>query len=107
MNYKELTERLVNQCLRLGADAAEVYLQSSRSLSIRIRNGDIETVQESAPMGIGFRVIVDNRLGFSHCNDFSDRSLTNTIERAIAFARLTSPDDNNILPGDKGYTDIE
>ncbi len=107
MNYKELTEKLVDQCLRLGADAAEVYLQSSRSLSIRIRNADIETVQESSPMGIGFRVIVNNRLGFSHCNDFTDRSLTSTIERAIAFAKLTSPDENNVLPGDKGYTEIE
>ncbi len=107
MNYKELTENLVQRCLRRGADKAEVYLQSSRSLSIRVRNGDIETVQESDPIGIGFRVIIDNRLGFSHCNDFRKNSLHDTIDRAIAFAKLTSPDEHNILPSDKGYTEVE
>lgn len=107
MNYKELTEKLVAQCLRRGADNAEVYLQSSRNLSIQIRNADIETIQESDSIGVGFRVIVDNRLGFSHCNDFEDKSLHDTIERAIAFAKLTSPDEHNVLPSDKGHTDIE
>ena len=107
MNYKELTENLVQRCLRRGADKAEVYLQSSRSLSIRVRNGDIETVQESDPIGIGFRVIIDNRLGFSHCNDFRKNSLHDTIDRAIAFAKLTSPDEHNLLPSDKGYTEVE
>lgn len=107
MNYKELTEKLVERCLRRGADKAEVYLQSSRNLSIRIRNADIETVQESDSIGIGFRVIVGNRLGFSHCNDFRENSLNNTIERAIAFAKLTSPDENNIFPSDKGFTEID
>ncbi len=107
MNYKELTEKLVEECLRRGADKAEVYLQSSRNLSVRIRNADVETIQESDSIGIGFRVIVDNRLGFSHCNDFREESLHNTIDRAIAFAKLTSPDEHNILPSDKGYTEIE
>jgi len=69
MNYKELTVKLVDKCLRLGADAAEVYLQTGRNLSIRVRNADIETIQEAASTGVGFRVIVDGKMGFSHCND--------------------------------------
>ncbi len=107
MNYKELSEKLVQQCLRRGADEAEVFLQNSRNLSVRIRNGDIEILQKADSVGIGFRVIVGERLGFSHCNDFRDKSLNDTIERAIAFAKLTSPDEHNILPSDKGYTEIE
>lgn len=98
---------MVNRCLRLGADAAEVYLQTSRNLSVRVRNADIETVQEAAARGVGFRVFVDGRMGFSHCNDFSDRALDDTIRRAVAFAKLTSPDDNNVLPSDMSHVDIE
>ena len=100
MNYKNLTEKLVNKCLQNGADDAEVYLQSTRNLSIQILNGEIETIEEASSHGVGFRVFVEGRMGFSHCNDFSDRSLQETLKRAIAFARLTTPDEYNILPSD-------
>ncbi|MFO7999159.1 MAG: TldD/PmbA family protein [Bacteroidales bacterium] len=107
MNYIDLTEKLVNRSLRLGADAAEVFLQTSRNLSIRVRNSDIETVQEAASRGVGFRVFVDGKMGFSHCNDFDDKALDDTISRAIAFAKLTSPDENNVLPANRPHNDIE
>jgi PmbA protein len=55
--------------------SAEVYLQTGRNLSIRVRNADIETIQEASSNGVGFRVIVDGKMGFSHSNDLSDRAL--------------------------------
>ena len=69
MNYTELTEKLVQKCLKLGASSAEVYLEAGRDLSISILNGEIETIEEASSSGIGFRVIVDGRMGFSHSND--------------------------------------
>ncbi len=107
MNYSELTAKLVEKCLRYGADEAEVYLQSNRNLSIQVLNKEIETIEEASSHGVGFRVFVDHRMGFSHCNDFSDKALEDTIKRAIAFAKLTSRDDNNVLPDIKGMTEIE
>jgi PmbA protein len=107
MDYRELTVKLVDKCLRLGAGSAEVYLQTGRNLSVRVRNADIETIQEASSSGIGFRVIADGRMGFSHCNDFSPKALDETISRAIAFAKLTTPDDSNVLPSDKGYSDVQ
>ena len=106
MNYKELTEKLVNKCLKLGADQAEVYLQSSRNLSIGILNNEIETIEEASSHGVGFRVFVEGRMGFSHCNDFNDNALEDTIKRAVAFAKLTTPDENNVLPDDQGVTNV-
>jgi len=107
MNYKNLTAKLLDKCLKYGADEAEVYLQTTRNLSIQVLNGEIETVEEASSHGVGFRVFVDNRMGFSHCNDFSNKAVENTIKRAVAFAKLTSPDENNILPEDKGISDVE
>ncbi|MBG0858561.1 MAG: TldD/PmbA family protein [Bacteroidales bacterium] len=106
MKYLDLTEKLVKKCISLGADAAEVYIQTSRNLSINILKSEIETIEEASSQGAGFRVFVEGRMGFSHCNDFSDRSLEDTISRAIAFARLSTPDENNILPDDMGMTEI-
>jgi len=107
MNYKNLTDKLVKKCLQNGADEAEVYLQTTRNLSIQILNGEIETNKEASSHGVGFRVYVDGRMGFSHCNDFGNRSLEETLKKAIAFARLTTPDENNILTANPGVTNIE
>jgi predicted Zn-dependent protease len=106
MNYTDLTEKLVRKCLTLGADAAEVYLETSRNMSVNVLNKEIETIEEASSQGVGFRVFTGGKMGFSHCNDFSDLSLDDTISRAIAFAKLTTPDENNVLPDDKGMTTV-
>lgn len=107
MNYTELTEKLVKRCLSLGADASEVFLESNRNLSVQVLNSEIETIEEASSQGVGFRVFVDGKMGFSHCNDFSDRSLEDTISKAVAFARLSTPDENNVLTDDMGVTAID
>src|SRR5512135_1740843 len=98
MDYNEMTRKLVRKCVSQGADAAEVYLETSRKMSVQVLNAEIETVEEASSQGVGFRVFVGGRMGFSHCNDFSDRSLEDTIARAVAFAKLSTPDENNVLP---------
>lgn len=107
MNYTDLAEKLVKKSISLGASAAEVFLETNRNLSIGVLKSEIETIEEASSQGAGFRVFVDGRMGFSHCNDFSDRSLEDTISRAIVFAKLSSPDENNILTDDKGITVVE
>ncbi len=106
MEYKDLTRQLVNRCLKRGAAAAEVYLESGRDLSIRVRNGEVETVQESTSHGVGFRVFVDGKLGFAHCNSLSDGALDQAIGSAIGFAARMTPDENNILPEDPGSIQV-
>ncbi len=107
MNYKDIAERMVSRGRRFGADEVEVYLQTSRNLSVRVRNEDIETVQEADAGGVGFRVMINGRTGFSHCNDLSDKSLDETMRRAIAFAELTTPDEYNVLPSERGHEEVE
>jgi len=107
MDYKVLSEELVNKCLKKGADQAEVFIESGRNLSIEVRNGDIETVQEAATHGVGFRVFVQGKMAFSSCNDFENKALDNAIESAVRFAANTTPDENNVLPDDKGVTKVE
>jgi PmbA protein len=107
MNYIELAEKLVKKSLSLGADAAEVYLELNRNLSIQVLNSEIETIEEASTQGVGFRVFVGGKMGFSHCNDLSNKSLEDTVSKAVAFAKLSSPDENNVLPDDKTLTKVE
>jgi PmbA protein len=50
---------------------------------------------------------VEGKMGFSHCNDLNNNALEDALKRAIDFARLTTPDENNVLPADKGMTTVE
>jgi PmbA protein len=106
MDYKELAEQLVKACLKRGADAAEVYIETRRNLRLEVRKGEIETVQEAAGYGAGFRVFIQGRMAFASSNDLGEKSLDDAIGRAIGFAKITTADPNNILPNDKGMTSV-
>jgi len=106
MDYKKLTEELVQKCLKKGAASAEVYLELVRNLTINVLKGEIEIIQEASSAGVGFRVIVDGKLGFSHCNDLNDIALEDTLGRAIEFAKLTTADKDNILPDNKTFNPV-
>jgi PmbA protein len=98
MDYKDLAEQLVKKCLDNGANEAEVLIQTGRNLSIEVRNGEIETVEDASSHGVGFRVFVDGKMAFSSCNDFLEGALDDTIGNAIAFAKNMTADENNVLP---------
>jgi PmbA protein len=107
MDSKALAEQLVQTCLKRGADSAEVFLETGRELSIEVRKGEIETVQEAASQGIGFRIFAKGRMAFASCNDLSDTATASAIESAIRFAQQTTADPNNVLPDDKGLASVD
>ncbi|MBM3284466.1 MAG: TldD/PmbA family protein [Candidatus Aminicenantes bacterium] len=107
MDYKGFAEQLVKKCLKKGADAAEVYIENGRNLRIQVRNGEIETVQEAASYGAGFRLFVKGRMAFSSSNDLGEKALEDAVGRAIEFARITTPDSANVLPDSEGITRVE
>jgi len=107
MDYKALSEQLVQTCLKKGADSAEVFVQAGRRLSIEVRKGEIETVEEASSQGIGFRIFTKGKMAFASCNDFSDSATASAIDSAVRFAQQTTADPNNVLPDDKGITAVE
>ncbi len=107
MDYRALAEKLVKKCLKKGADEAEVYIENGRNLRIGVRNGEVETVQEAASYGVGFRVFIKGRMAFSSSNDLGEKALDDALGRAIEFAGATTPDPANVLPDDRGITNVE
>ena len=106
MDNTALAEATIKTCLKKGADAAEVYLETSRNLSFEVRKGEVETVEEVAGVGAGIRVFVKGRMAFSSSNDLGEKALNDAVGRAIAFARITTSDPANVLPDDKGVTEV-
>ena len=86
MDFKTLGENIVARVKKLGADEAEAYLQRAKSFSVTVRNGEVETLQKSVAKGLGLRVFIDKRLGFSYTSDLSPESLEETARKTVELA---------------------
>lgn len=101
----------VERARRAGADEAEACVQSSRSFSVEVNGGKIETLKQSATRGLGLRVIVGGAVGFVSSNDLGSERIEELARRAVALARLSTPDPANALPapheaGEAGGPDL-
>ncbi|MCL4491401.1 MAG: TldD/PmbA family protein [Nitrospirae bacterium] len=88
--------RLVEIALNKGADEAEVYVKTSKSLGVEVREQKVETLESSYTAGYCIRIIRDKRLGFSYSTDPAEMSAV--AERALEASRYTEPDDYAGLP---------
>src|SRR3984885_4835807 len=88
----ELAERLVAAARRAGADQADAVAVRSVSLSVEVRDGEVEESQRSEGDDVGLRVLVGHKQAAVATNDIRPGGLDALAERAIAMARA-APDD--------------
>lgn len=96
--HEDLARKLAQRARRRGADQAEAWLESSRSSDVKVRDGEVEDLTEAGSKGLGLRVIVDHRLGFTYTSDLGADRAEELVDRAIAAARIAAPDKHNGLP---------
>lgn len=89
---ENLLQDVVAAALKAGADAAEAVGAERRSLSIGVRNGDLEDVEREESRDLGLRVFVGRRQATVSGSDISAEARAKLIERAIAMARLAPED---------------
>src|ERR1700678_3186978 len=87
-----LAERLVTAARRAGADQADALAVRSVSLSVDVRDGDVEESQRSEGDDLGLRVIVGHKQAVVSTNDLQGNGFDALAERAVAMARA-APDD--------------
>ncbi|HXX81820.1 MAG TPA: TldD/PmbA family protein, partial [Thermodesulfovibrionales bacterium] len=93
---REFALRLLEGAKRGGADLAEVYLKSSRSLSAEVRGQKTDALESSTAFGYSLRVIKDGRLGFSFARAKEDAD--SVIARALEASRWAEQDEWLDLP---------
>jgi len=98
MDYKEIVNYLIKQCRKKGATAAEAYLEESRTLRIRVREGDVESMQQATAKGVGLRIFSEGRMAFVDSSNITPPALDALVEKGVALSQQTSHDKYNILP---------
>jgi PmbA protein len=90
--------RALEAARRAGATHADTVVERSRSFSVQVNEGVIDTLKQSSTHGLGLRVIVDDAVGFVSTNDLRPEALDDLARRAVALARLSTPDPANAVP---------
>jgi PmbA protein len=88
----KLADALVTSARRTGADAADAVAVRSVSLSVDVRDGNVEESQRSESDDVGLRVFVGRRQAIVSTNDMAAEGIAQLAERAVAMARAAPED---------------
>ena len=94
----EIAAESLAMARRLGATDAAVDISESSGLSVNIRKGQVETIEQTRDKGVGITVYVGQRRGHASTSDFSEQALSQTVAAAFDIARYTGEDDCAGLP---------
>ena len=95
---KQLARDVLAFAREQGATDASVEISEGSGLSVSVRKGNIETIEQNKDKGLGVTVYVGQRRGNASTSDFSTSSLKATVEAAANIARFTAEDDCAGLP---------
>lgn len=89
---QDLTDRLLSAARKAGADTADAMAINGTSISIDVRQGQLEQAERSEGTDMGLRVFVGKRQACVSASDVSERTISEMAERAVAMAR-EAPED--------------
>ena len=102
MNIHHACERIIEMATKAGAADADAIAISNTSDQVRVRHGEIESVESEDSQGIGLRIFVEqvDVLAFASAStsDVSDAGLEQLAKQVLEMARISSPDPNAVPP---------
>jgi PmbA protein len=102
---KQLAQDVLRYAKEKGASDAAVDISEGSGLSVAVRKGKIETIEQNKDKGIGVTVYLGEgrnvRRGNASTSDFSQQALKETVEAAYNIARFTAIDDCAGLPDEE------
>ncbi len=88
---KDFMENIINLALKYGANEAEVFASEAKVAMAGITSGELKLPTFLWEKGVGIRVVVDKRIGFSATNRVDKESIEEAIKRAISVAKTSKP----------------
>jgi PmbA protein len=113
LGAQEALERILSAAKAAGAQACDAVFEESESLSVEVFEGAVKNLERSDSAGIGLRVLVEGRPGYS----FTERLTAEAIDRcaadAVGLSKFTDPLEivlpgaTNLVGGDLGLVPSE
>lgn len=89
----EMAADVLRVARELGATDAATEISEGSGLSVSVRKGQVETIEQNRDKVMGVTVMIGKRRGNASTSDFSPAALRATAEAAYNIARFTAEDD--------------
>ena len=89
----DLGQSVVERAIAAGANVAEAGVHSGSHLSVKVRMGEPELVEEAGSRALGLRVLLGKRVAATYTSDLSEAGQRTLIEDALELARLSESDE--------------
>ncbi|WP_423709879.1 metalloprotease PmbA [Undibacterium sp. WLX3042] len=90
---KQIAQDMLLFAKEKGASDAAVEISEGEGLSISVRKGKVETIEQNRDKGIGITFYIGQKRGNASTSDFSRQALKDTVDAAYNIARFTAEDD--------------
>lgn len=84
-----ILDKLIEKSLKLGASDSDAIIINSSSISTEVRLGKLVDLERSENAAVALRVLINGQQSIVSTADFSNESLDNILNRAIAMAKVT------------------
>ena len=104
---RQIASDVLAHAKKIGASDCAVDVDEGNGLTVNVRRGRIETIEQNHDKGVGVTVFVgtgrDVRRGNASTSDLTPSALRDAVEAAYHIARFTAVDDAAALPEDEHY----
>ena len=83
----------LDAALAAGASDADVYAQEGEGIEVRVYEGEVEALTESAERGVGVRAWIDGRAGYAYGTDLGEEGVRSLAAGAVEAARVADSDE--------------
>lgn len=87
---RELLEHAINQAQLAGAHYADARLVDTTTQSVAVKNGVVESLNDSKSIGVGVRVLAGGYWGFAATNNLEKTSIAATAKLSVEIARASA-----------------
>lgn len=104
----KLIDKLFEIGKEKGFEAQEVYHVTATNTSIKVYEGEIETLDSSMTGGLSYRGLINGKLGYSYTELLDESSLNNVVDEAYANASVIESSDEVFIFADKAeYKEVK
>ena len=104
MTIDQFIQALLDEALKAGIEAAEIYLSSGDRFKAMCVKGEITNYTVNATRGLSLRGLYQGKMGYAATEAFDEAAVAQLVEAVKESASLTEDEDvQEIYPGDKEY----
>lgn len=88
---KSIAEDALKEALKY-TDYVEVFIEEDRSMNVELKNDKIDFAKNEINMGLGIRVIIDNKMGFAYTSNLS--KIDEIVKKAVDNSKANVVDEH-------------